>query len=50
MDCDHSNFSRSTYTILDSAKIKLVLHREVLVGIVGSRGDTRGREGVTLLS
>ena len=40
MDCDHGNFSRSTYTVLDSAKIKLVRHREVLVGIVGSRGDT----------
>ena len=50
MDCNHGNFSRSTHTVLDSTEIKLVRHREALVGIVGSRGDTRGRGGVTLLS
>ena len=50
MDCNHGNFSRSTYTVLDSTEIKPVRHKEVLVGIVGSRDDTCGREGVTLLS
>lgn len=40
MDCYYHNFSRSTYEILDNAYIKLVWHKEVLMGIVESRADT----------